>query len=297
MDKPKDIDFKVIGEPLNKLLIAVGNKLSREWPAKYRTVIGARELFVMHLRIAQWTYLSALYLCGDIPTDPRRKPEFCVSLPVLNRTLVDSLFTILFILEDVPNRCEWFWEADWKETHLELERYKMEYGHLPEWQTWLAQLTEHRNTGVAHAKLTPAQAADPKSLRSWPNPGAMLNYEVSPESPISPIRAYMKYLNDYFYIDLSQQAHLGGWGMVKRAGFLLDEVRNSSETEAKLKKLKYAHIGQTVALILSLASEIEAHFNFGLQQQTLFVWNLAAPVIVVVNEVYQKRYSELLTLV
>ncbi len=87
MDEMKPLDFKVIGEPLNRLLTAVGNKLSREWPAKYRGVTGARELFVMHLRVAQLTYLSELYLCGDIPPDPRRKPEFFVSLPVLNRTL------------------------------------------------------------------------------------------------------------------------------------------------------------------------------------------------------------------
>ncbi len=104
----------------------------------------------------------------------------------------------------------------------------------------------------------------------------------------------MKYLNDYFYIDLSQQAHLGGWGMVKRAGFLLDEVRDTPTVEVLLKKNRHAHIGQTVALVLSLASEIEAHFDFGLRQQTLFAWNLAVPVIVVVKEVYEKRYGQLL---
>jgi hypothetical protein len=293
-DEPRPLDFTVIGESLNKLLVSTANKLSREWPAKYQKVTGGRELFVMHLRIAHVTYLSALYLCGDIPLDPRRRPDFCVSLPVLNRCLLDSLFTILFILEDVPNRCEWFWESDWKETHLELDRYIREYGHLAEWQTWLAQLTEHCNNGLAHAKLSPTQAADPKALRSWPNPGAISNYGVSPAAPLSPIQAFMKWLNDYFYIDLSQQAHLGGWGMVKRAGFLLDEIRDDPNTEVVLKKLRYAHIGQTVAMVLALASEIEFHFNFGLRQQALFVWNVAAPVIVVANEMYQKRYRGLL---
>src|SRR5437870_2912521 len=69
MDEPKSINFAVIGEPLNKLLIATGNKLSRQWPAKYYIVTGARELFVMSLRIAHLTYRSALYLGGDIPAD------------------------------------------------------------------------------------------------------------------------------------------------------------------------------------------------------------------------------------
>jgi hypothetical protein len=64
-NEAQPIDFKVFGEPLVKLLTALGNKLSREWPEKYRDVTGARELFVMHLRIAHLTYRSALY--GSVP--------------------------------------------------------------------------------------------------------------------------------------------------------------------------------------------------------------------------------------
>ena len=65
-------------------------------------------------------------------------------------------------------------------------------------------------------------------------------------------------------------------------------------TDAQVRKYRYAHMGQGVALVLVLTSEIEAHFNFGVRQDALLVWNLAAPVIVVVNELYQKRYRTLL---
>lgn len=293
-DEPKEIDFAVFGERLSRLLIATGNKLSREWPAKYQNVIGGRELFVMHIRAAHTTYLSALYLGGDVPADPRRKLEFCATLPVLNRSLLDSLFSILFLLEDVPSRCEWFWEADWKETRLELDRFKAEYGQLPEWQPWLNRLAEHCDSGMSHAKLTPAQVANPTALRSWPNPGAMATHGVSPNAPVPSLRAFMKYVNDYFYIDLSQQTHLGGWGMVKRAAFLIDEIRSREETDALMKRNKYAHIGQTVTLVLSMASEIEAHFNFGLKQEALFIWGVTVPTIAVAKELYEKRYRDLL---
>jgi hypothetical protein len=293
--EPKAIDFAVFGERLSKVLIATGNKLTREWPLKYREVTGGRELLVMHIRAAHTTYLSALYLGGDVPPDPRRKPEFCATLPVLNRSLLDSLFSILFLLEDLPSRCEWFWEADWKETRLDLDRFTAEYGHAPDWQPWLKQLAEHCDNGLAHAKLTPTQAANPTSLRSWPNPGAMANHGVSPNTSLPPLRAFMKYVNDYFYIDLSQQTHLGGWGMVKRAGFLIDEIRSLEETEALMQKNRYAHIGQTVALVLSMASEIERHFNFGLKQEALFIWGVTVPTVTVAKELYEKRYRDLLT--
>jgi hypothetical protein len=272
----------------------LGNKLSREWPAKYQNVTGARELFVMHLRIAHLTYRSSLYLGGEIPTDERRLPEFCVSLPVLNRAILDSLFTVLFILEDVPNRCVWFRESDWKESRLELERYVAEYGNLPEWKAYLEDLSRVCDMGLTLTNLSPAQTANPKALRSWPNPGAMVSYGVSPNAPLPPVQAFMKYLNDFFYADLSQQAKLGGTGLSKRGAFLLDEIRSLPGTDRQIKKYKYSQIGQAVALVLALASEIEAHFNFGLRQETLYVWNVAAPVIVLVKEMSEKRYRTLL---
>jgi hypothetical protein len=86
-DELKPIDFSVVGDPLNKLLLAVGNKLSREWPRQYVNITGARELFVMHVRTSRMTYLSALYLGADKPPDPLRLPEFCTSIPVLNRSI------------------------------------------------------------------------------------------------------------------------------------------------------------------------------------------------------------------
>src|SRR6266849_126428 len=297
MDQPKSLDFSVIGEPLNNLLIATGNKLSREWPAKYSNVIGARELFVIHLRVAHMTYLSALYIGEDkLQADERRLSEIVVSLPLLNRAILDSLFTLLFTLEDVPDRCAWFRESDWKASRLELDRYVAEYGDsdLPEWKSYLEDLSKACDMGLALTNLTPAQTANPKALRSWPNPVAMVKRGVSPNASLSPLQEVRKYLNDFFYTDLSQQAKLGGWGIAKRGTMLLDEIRVKPGIEDQIRKFRYAHMGQAVALVLALASEIEAHFKFGLRQDVLYVWNVAAPVIFVVNEMYDKRYKSLL---
>lgn len=75
---------------------------------------------------------------------------------------------------------------------------------------------------------------------------------------------------------------------------LLDEIRVMPGIEDQKRKFRYAHMGEAVALVLALVSEIEAHFKFGLRQEVLYAWNVAAPVIVVVNEMYDKRYKSLL---
>jgi hypothetical protein len=295
MEPSKNVGFAVMGVPLNTLIVQLSTKLSREWPEKYDSLTGIRELFVMHLRAAHLAFLSAHYLVVETPPDPRRLPEFCTTLPLLNRAILDSLLTILFFLEDLPARTALFRESDWRETRLELERYRAEFGSNPNpnWQDYLRKLAKVCDMNLALTSLTPEQVANPSALKTWPNPGAMVAYGVSPKAPLSPSKAYMKYLNDFFYTDLSQQAKLGGMGYVKRAAFLIEELRRKPGMDDQIKRYTYAQMGQAVALLLSLASELEMHFNFGLREQIIAVWKVSCPLVEVVNEVYQKRYSEL----
>jgi hypothetical protein len=46
--------------------------------------------------------------------------------------------------------------------------------------------------------------------------------------------------------------------------------------------------------MLSLATELEAFFNFGLRDRARYVWGVVTPQIVVAKEVFEKRYSSLL---
>lgn len=293
--RPQDsLDFGVITEPLDSLLAALENKIEREWPVRFASVHGARALFLLTLRTAGATYRSVRWLCADKPPDPDRRLEYSISVPPLNRTILDSLFTLIFVLEDLRSRCEWFFKADWRETRLELNRHEGEYGHLPEWQEWLTRLRAYSDAGVTIAGVSPAEVAEPLSIPRWPNPGGMINYEVSSKSPLPPTRSFLKYLNDWFYADLSQQSHLGGSGLMKRAGALINDYRRDPGTEANLKRYKNSQVSQTVALILALASEIEAHLNFGLRERSQYVWGVVTPYIVVAGELYEKRYASLL---
>lgn len=255
---------------------------------------GGQALFLLTLRTAEATYRSIRFLCADKPPDPNRELEFSVSVPPLNRTILDNLFTVLFVLEDPSTRCDWYFRADWRETRLELERFRTEYGHLPEWRDWLGRLTQYSDAGIAIAGVSPAEVSNPSSIPRWLNPGQMVNHEVSSKSALPPKRVFLKYLNDWFYSDLSQQAHLGGSGLMKRAGALINDYRRNPQTEEALRRYKNSQVGQTVALVLALASELEAYFNFGLRERTQYLWGVVAPTIVVAKELYEKRYASLL---
>jgi hypothetical protein len=82
--------------------------------------------------------------------------------------------------------------------------------------------------------------------------------------------------------------------MVKRSGFLLDEIKPLPTTQENVRKYRYYQVGQMLAFVLALASEIDFHFDFGLKQDALFAWALASSSIEVVAEMYEKRYRKLL---
>jgi hypothetical protein len=292
--EPTNLDASVITEPLDSLVAALAYKIEREWPASLANIRGGRELFLLTLRTADVTSRSIRYLCAERPFDPNRIIEYCLSVPPLNRTILDNLFTLMFVLEDLPMRCHWYHKAAWREERMELERYRTEFGHIPEWKGWLDQLSAHSRFGIAFLGVSANEVSDPRSIVRWPNCGAMPSYGLSPTTEMPPNRRFMKYLNDWFYMDLSQQAHLGGTGLMKRAAGLLYD-RSDPEHLRVFTKNKYAWIGQTIGLMLALGSELEAYLNFGLSERFNYVWGLAAPVIVVVKELYEKRYGGLLT--
>lgn len=292
--KQESLDFEVLVTPLDSFLSALEHKVEREWPERFVKEAGARELILLTLRAAIATYRSVRWLCADKPPDPHRRLEYAISVPPLNRTILDNLFTVLFVMEDPSTRCKWYFRADWRETRLELNRYKNEYGHLPEWRDWLKRLEEYSDVGIAIVGLTPAEVASPDKITRWPNPGAMVTYGISSKAPLPPNRAFLKYLNDWFYADLSQQSHLGGSGLMKRAGALINDYRRNPRTEENLRRYKISQVGQTLSLILALGSELEAHFGFGLRERAQYVWVLMAPYIAVAKELFVKRYAGLL---
>ena|SRR5215469_5223592 len=108
----------------------------------------------------------------------------------------------MFVMEDLPARCQWYFKADWRESHLELDRHRAEYGSDPEWQEWLTKLTAYCDQGIKIVGLSSKEVAEPLTIPRWPNPGRMPRHGLGPKTPLPPTRAFMKYLNDWFYADM-----------------------------------------------------------------------------------------------
>ena len=69
------------------------------------------------MRIAALNALNAYnvvrFLCADEET-PGRRPNYVLVVPSINRTLMEILFTVIYLLEDFPQRADFYQKAGWR---------------------------------------------------------------------------------------------------------------------------------------------------------------------------------------
>jgi len=122
----------------------------------------------------------------------------------------------------------------------------------------------------------------------------MPKYAIKEGTPLPSARQFLEYLNDWFYRDLSAESHLSGYGLMRRGGVLLAPDKHENREEM-LRKYKSDQVSITITLLLALASEIEAHFLFGLAERIKYVWCILNAYSIAARELYDRRYSALLS--
>src|SRR5688572_20979131 len=110
-----NLDFRVVAGPLGSLAEATVLKLEREWPRHHANISGGQLVFRLKTQLAFTTYQSIVYLSAERPADFARKAAFTSSVPPLSRSILDTLYSIIFILEDVAPRIAWYYRAGWRE--------------------------------------------------------------------------------------------------------------------------------------------------------------------------------------
>jgi hypothetical protein len=302
MYEKKDIfDARLIQEPLAKILAATANKLEREWPTRYQLIDSARVVFFTRIRIAMNTYQAIMYLVATSPKDPLRDPRFVLVTPMLVRSLFEELITIVFLLHDVSTYIPYLFKTGYKERWLDLQFRLNYHAAEPEWQESINRLKDQMTREAAVLQLTPREIADPdNSFGRWPQPPKMLSM-LQKQHPTSPAIPFIKYMNDWIYRKLSGQTHLDRSGLIQKGiHFSRDDAKLQfgDEWERKLEEelaeycTEQMHL--TWAILLSIATEIEAHFRYELKERALFIWHSLIPYSDYSAEFFQRRYQQLL---
>ncbi len=281
-----------IRRDFENLLIATINKVDREWPSRWKTNSGAAYIVDSIARITNNTHLSVRYLCAKEPARPDRKPEYALSAIPVVRSLLDAVFLLVFLFEDLPARSTWYLKGGWREEAEELARYQASYAGDPTWKEWLDLSARTLEEARTFAGVTSTEATNLKTLKYWPIPGRMLR-----SGKLSPDRqTFLQYLDDWFYRSFSSYAHLSLPGLIMRSAGLRPASDDESERirQWRIDKQRSDAFAMEIVMCLSIMSEIEVNCSFGLSTRLKYIWGLVNGTYSMSKDLYGLRYEKLL---
>jgi len=290
------VEFKKLDEPLRKQLRKFANLIDREWPSAVRREAGTHIIFHSFVLAAETTYKTIIWICAELPDleGKGRDPQFVLSVPPLARAILDQVFTVCFLSEDIEERSFWYFKAGWREIKERDDRERRRYSTDRGWEEALSSNLELLDKLGELAKITQDEQATPSRITKFPNPGRMHEKCVD-----SSLKDYLLFLNDWFYRELSQEAHLSATGLISRAfpqvlahtGLIPDQWLRE-----RLEQVRSRTVVTTVTLMIALLSEIQGILKFpSISQELSYLWTLLGAYWKVPEDLYKRRYQSLLT--
>jgi hypothetical protein len=283
------LDDAVLRQDFQALTTAVENKTEREFPPRLAGIQGLQYLVLAYLKITRNTSAVIRYLCADHPEDPARKPGFFIASFPLVRTTLESLYSVIFILDDPAVRTEWYYRASWRDALEEQRRRRAQYGNEPSWSDFLDQRDAWLAAFSDELGIPPGERAKPARIVWWPTPGGMRKHtSLSPD-----LKQYFAYLDRWFYGSLSSASHLTGSRLIPAMQVLLDELPEGPFALTP-GLYKSEAVFTSYSLHLALLSECIHRFGFDLRAKAQYIWALLAPYWPPAKELYSSRYRALL---
>jgi hypothetical protein len=287
-------DYRSIASELDGLiqpiLDAIGTTKAKDLQTFEK---GLPHVLALTAVISSAPWHSIRFLCWERPEVGWQR-DFIYSVPPLARTLLDSLFNLMFMFDNPKDNVHWFLAGGWCDQQRAYNRFKEKYGKKDAWQTWFAASSvDIKQTEDHLVDITDAERKRPdRPLKGfWPNPGQM-GGKQHPIRDQSRAR-FLKYTNDWFYKELSGDSHLSLTGLLNRGGHHLPLAAGVDPDDLyKLTRSKFA--GTALTIYVALLSEISVELSLAQEKATLStiwknleLWPDAA-------DLHKERYERLL---
>ncbi len=300
LDKSRSLDYKKIGGDFLSLVQATANKLEREWPKRYENVEDANFIFALIVRYALQTYMTITYICAE-KTDRMHS----LSAAPLTRVIYEQLISLIYLLDDVPSNIPAYLKSGYYSYVRELENIQ-QYNTIPKWQTYIATLEAELKRQENALNLTPLEISHPKDeIGLWFTPGGFKNKLEKKYKGATPpdYLPFISYMNAWLYRELSGETHgdykaLAGKGVflsrliAKNVSAMFDSEEQVDErTDFQLETLRHDQVYNSMTLMLSIVTEIEIHFKFGLAERAKVLWAILSDNSDSAKEIYEFRYA------
>lgn len=289
-------NYALVSERMEGLLINVDQDLKRMHDkarqAKERELERCLSLLLMMLRFARNSYEAVRYLSGDTPEDYRRKPNYVLVVPAINRQLLDMLFTIVYMLDDFGARSLQYERAGWRELKEETQRLKTRFAKDRDWKQYFANADNMIEIGIRYLGIAADEIRNPKLIPYWKTPT-----KLKDENTRS--RSFLRYLEKWLYADTSAQAHVSSFGLGVTSPFLMADLLPDHTYDLTKNRPVYhfKHFSRTALVTLAIATEIDGHYRLGNHSQAAYVWNIFADYAPEARDMLDQRYEKLFALI
>jgi len=117
----KEFNYQLVAPRLDGLLFNVDRDLQRRGSqAMQRRELDLERcilLLNLFVRFARNSYNAVRYVAGNTPEDHRRNPDYVMVVPAINRQLLDLLFSLVYMLDDLSPRSLDYQRAGWGMPH------------------------------------------------------------------------------------------------------------------------------------------------------------------------------------
>lgn len=272
---PEPIDFKVVNEPLEKLLKRTINTLERKARADFSEFDFLAEKIVAG---CYQTYKSIRKLVA-------KDPKYPTQAHILNRSLLDSVFVIGAFSEDPGKYPKAYALAGYRMIWEEYTKELKKYGDDPNWNEYLADKEKLLEFSAQIYELSEDERNSPReNIPYWPIPSRMLRDRIFSNRR----HLFLKELYDWHYGWESALSHFQWGGMSASVFSSLPENHwhpGKFESDAVYKSILY---------LLIIVSEIEAVSDIGIKQDIKYLWAIVGSYWEEAKEFYDKRFAELL---
>ncbi len=240
------------------------------------------------VRFATNAYHAALYLMAETPDDPARRNGYSLIIAPVNRQLLDLLFSLVYMLDDFPNRSLQYQRAGWRESKEEYQKFKTEFARDPEWKAYFISAKRGIDFYGDLFGLTEKEERKPSLIPYWTHP-----FELKNEQTKS--RSFLRWLDKWLYGDTSAQAHLSFGGLLRVAPILVAELVGGQSQEMAeeymIHQYRFHQFSRTALVVLAIATEVNGYCNLGNDERIAYLWKLFVGHVPEGKDMFKARYE------
>src|ERR1700733_462298 len=269
------VDYGLVRAKLDGLLFNVDRDLQRRVRnlEQRQQWHGARQLVGMNtmVKFTKNTYDAVRYLVADTPEDHNRKPNYVLIVPAINRQLLDLLFTLVYMFDDYDTRALEYERAGWRESKQEFEMLHDRFANDPEWSDFFTNRQRLLNVMADFLGITSEEQQDVSLIPWWGTPTQLMRKKTQNQ-------AFLKWLYEWFYQDISRTAHLSSSGVYRIAPFVLAEIIGGREKEIVdshvIQIFRFTQISRLALIVLAITTELSTHFSLGNFDSVSYLWQI-----------------------